>query len=101
MWVETVFANTTDPQLYPYIERCSGLTLDLPAMESRIGLSHISYSTELVNREAKPNARAQMNGFVSVQNFFALGLLQDETKQSLMGFKALIDDQIQIAKDAK
>jgi hypothetical protein len=49
MWVETVFANTTDPQLHPYIEWCSGLTLDLPAMESRIGLSHISYGTELVN----------------------------------------------------
>ncbi len=32
MWVETVFLNTTDPQLQPYIEWCSGRTLDLPAM---------------------------------------------------------------------
>ncbi len=101
MWVETVFVNTTDPQLHPYIEWCSGLTLDLSAMESRIGLSHLSYGTELVNRGTKPNARAQMDSPASVQNFVALGLLQDETKQSLVAFKALIDDQIQIAKDAK
>jgi hypothetical protein len=90
MWVETVFANTTDPQLHPYIEWCSGLTLDLPAMETKIGLSHISYGTELVNQEAKPNARAQMDGFASVQNFVALGPLQDDTKQSLVAFKAVV-----------
>ncbi len=42
-----------------------------------------------------------MDGFASVQKFFALWLLQDETKQSLVGFEALIDDQIQIANDAK
>jgi hypothetical protein len=54
-------------------------------MESKIGLSHISYGTELANREAKPNARPQMDSFASVQKLFALGLLQDETKQSLLG----------------
>jgi hypothetical protein len=42
-----------------------------------------------------------MDSFASVQNFVALGLLQDETKPSLMDFKALIDGQIQIAKEAK
>jgi hypothetical protein len=33
--------SLTPPQLHPYIEWRSGLTLDLPAMESKIGLSHI------------------------------------------------------------
>ncbi len=59
MWVETVFANTTDLQLHPYIEWCSGLTLDLHAMESKIDLSHVPYGTELVNQEAMPNVPAQ------------------------------------------
>jgi hypothetical protein len=78
MWVETVFHNTT-----------------------KICLSHIPYSTELVNREAKPNAKPRMDGFASVQNFVTLGLMQDDTKQSLLAFKAVVDEQIQIAKEAK
>jgi hypothetical protein len=102
MWVETVFLNTTDPQLYPYIEWCSGLTLDLPTMEAKIDLSHIPHGTELVNREVKPNARPQMDPFATVQNFITLGLIQDDTKQSLLeALRDLIDEQIQIAKDAK
>ncbi len=36
-----------------------------------------------------------------MQNFVALGLLHDDTKQSLAAFKALVDEQINIAKDAK
>jgi hypothetical protein len=50
MWLETVFQNTTDPQMHPYIEWCSGVTLDLPAMEAKIGLSHITYGTELITQ---------------------------------------------------
>jgi hypothetical protein len=101
MWVETVFQNTTDPQMHPYIEWCSGLTLDLPAMEAKIGLSHIPYSTELISRETKPNAKPRMDGFASVQNFVTLGLIQDDTKQSLLALKAVVDEQINIAKEAK
>ncbi len=101
MWVETVFQNTTDPQMHPYIEWCSGLTLDLPEMEATIGLSHIPYGTELVNREAKPNAKPRTDFFASVQNFVTQGLIQDDTKQSLLAFKAVVDEQINIAKEAK
>jgi hypothetical protein len=70
-------------------------------MESKIGLAHIPYSAELVYREAKPNARAQVDNIAPVQKFFSLGLLPDETKQSLLNFKALIDEQIQLTKDGK
>ncbi len=101
MWVESIFQNTTDPQIHPYIEWCNGLTLDLPAMEAKIGLSHIPYSTELVSREAKPNAKPRMDSFAPVQNFVTLGLMQDDTKQSLLAFKAVVDEQFHIAKEAK
>jgi hypothetical protein len=98
MWVESVFQNTTDPQMHPYVEWCNGLTLDLPAMEAKIGLSHIPYSTELVSLQAKPNAKPRMDSFASVQNFITLGLMQDDTKQSLLAFKAIVDEQIHIAQ---
>ncbi len=101
MWVESVFQNTTDPQMHQYIEWCSGLTLDLPAMEAKIGLSHIPYSTELITQASKPNAKPQTDNFASVQNFVTLGLMQDDTKQSLLAFKAVVDEQINIAKEAK
>jgi hypothetical protein len=42
-----------------------------------------------------------MDGFASVQNFVTLGLMQDDTKQSLLDFKAIVDEQINIAKEAK
>jgi hypothetical protein len=78
-------------------------TLDLPAMEAKIGLSHIPYSTKLVSRQgqAKPNAKPQMDCFASVQNFVTLGLMQDDTKQSLLAFKEIVDEQIHIAQEAK
>ena len=101
MWLETVFQNTTDPQMHPYIEWCSGVTLDLPAMETKIGLSHIAYGTELITQTSKPNARPRTDSFASVQNFVTLGLIQDDTKQSLLAFKAVVDEQINIAKEAK
>jgi hypothetical protein len=88
MWVETVFQNTTDPQMHPYIEWCSGLTLDLPAMEAKIGLSHVPYGTELINQALNPNAKPRTDNFASVQNFVTLGLMQDDTKQSLLAKEA-------------
>jgi hypothetical protein len=69
-------------------------------MEAKIGLSHIPYSTELVSRDAKPNAKPRMDSFASMQNFVTLGLMLDDTKQSLLAFKA-VDEQIHIAKEAK
>jgi hypothetical protein len=101
MWVETVFQNTTDPQLHPYIEWCSGVTLDLPAMEAKIGLLHIPYGTELVTQTSKPNARPRTEFFASVQNFVTLGLIQDDIKQSLLALNAVVNEQINIAKEAK
>jgi hypothetical protein len=101
MWVEPIFQNTTDPQLHPYIEWCSGLTLDLPAMEAKIGLSHVPYGTELIDRQTIANAKLRMDSFASVQNFVTLGLIQDDTKQSLLALKATVDEQIKIAKEAK
>ncbi len=65
MWVESVFQNTTDSQIHPYVEWCSSLKLDLPAMEAKIGLSHIPYNTELISREAKPNAKPRTDNFAS------------------------------------
>jgi hypothetical protein len=70
MWVETAFQNTTDPQMHPYIEWCSGVTLDLPAMEAKIGLSHIPYGTELINREAKPNAKPRTDSLFCISPKF-------------------------------
>ncbi len=87
--------------MHPYIEWCSGVTLDLPAMEAKIGLSHIPYGAELINREAKPNAKPRTDFFASVQNFVTLGPIQDDTKQSLLALKAVVDEQINIAKEAK
>jgi hypothetical protein len=101
MWVETVFQNTTDPQMHPYIEWCSGVTLDLPAIEAKIGLSHIPYGTELITQTSKPNAKPRTDSFASVQNFVTLGLIQDDTKQSLLAFKTVVDEQINIAQEAK
>ncbi len=101
MWVESVFQNTTDPQIHPYIEWFSGVTLNLPAMEAKIGLSHIPYGTELITEALNPNAKPRTDNFASVQNFVTLGLIQNDTKQSLLNFKAVVDEQINIAKEAK
>jgi hypothetical protein len=65
-------------------------------MESKIGPA---YGSELVHREAKQNARAPVDYVAPVHQFFTLGLLSHETKQSLLDFKDLIDEQIQIAED--
>jgi hypothetical protein len=100
MWVEIVFQNTTDPQLHPYIGWCSGVTLDLPAMETKIGLSHIPYGTEII-QAPKLSAKRGTDFFASVQNFVTLGLIQDDTKQSLLALKAVVDEQINTAKEAK
>jgi hypothetical protein len=70
-------------------------------MEATIGLSHIPYGAELINKEAKPNARPRIDFFASVKNFVTIGLMQDDTMQSLLTLKAVVDEQIRIAKEAK
>ncbi len=70
-------------------------------MEAKIGLSHIPYGTELITQSSNLNARPQTKSFASVQNFVTLGLIQDDTKQSLLALKAVVDEQINIAKEAK
>jgi hypothetical protein len=70
-------------------------------MEAKIGLSHIPYGTELITQALNPNTKPRTDNFASVQNFVTLELIQNDIKQSLLDFKAVVDDQINIAKEAK
>jgi hypothetical protein len=42
MWNEGLFIQTKDEQVHPYVEWCGCNTLDFPAMEKILGLTHIS-----------------------------------------------------------
>jgi hypothetical protein len=52
MWNEGVFIQTKVEQLHPYVEWCGCNTLDFPAMEKILGLTHISLGTEIAYKEA-------------------------------------------------
>jgi hypothetical protein len=52
MWNEGFFIQTKDEQLHPYVEWCGCNTLNFPAMEKILGLTYISFGTEIAYKEA-------------------------------------------------
>ena len=110
MWNEGVFIQTKDEQLHPYVEWCGCNTLDFPAMERHLGLTHISFGTEIVYKEAdlpiippSPVATAtgvkgkRMDPIATVQRLQELGVLPNQTKDFLIMYKDKVDEQIDIA----
>jgi hypothetical protein len=110
MWNEVVFIQTKDEQLHPYMEWCGCNTLDFPAMEKILGLTHIRCGTEIVYKEvdlpiipptpvasATGNKGKRMDPIKMVQRLQELGVISDQTKETLIKYKDKVDEQIEIA----
>ncbi len=108
MWNEGVLISTKDEQLHPYVEWCGCNTLDFPAMERILGLTHINFGVKIVYKEAdlpiippRPNSIYSSNKgkridpIKTVQRSHELGVISDQTKDTLIKYKAKVDEQIE------
>ncbi len=112
MWNEGVFISTKDEQLHPYVEWCGCNTLDFPAMERILGLTHISFGAKIVYKEADlpiipptlnstGNKGKRIDPVKTVQRLDELGVISDQTKDTLIKYKDKVDEQIEIANKEK
>jgi hypothetical protein len=83
-------------------------------MEKSLGLTHISFGTEIAYKEADlpiipptPVATAtgikgkRMDPMKTVQRLQELGVISDQTKETLIKYKDKVDEQIEIANKEK
>jgi hypothetical protein len=113
MWNEGAFISTKDEQLHPYVEWYGCNTLDFPAMEKILGLTHINFGVEIVYKEADlpiipptlnstGNKGKRIDPAKTVQRLQELGvILFDQTKDTLTKYKTKVDEQIKIANKEK
>jgi hypothetical protein len=109
MWDELPLSASTDQQLYPYTEWCPGNTLDFQTMESKLGISHIPYGSEIVYKEHNTAAsacstkapRKQQDHRATIERLYDLGVFRTQAQPELLELKAIFDEQIKLASDEK
>ncbi len=70
-------------------------------MEANLYISHIPYENEIVLRQGGPTAtgkaRLLVDNLGTVQRLVYYGLMVDDSKDNLLSYKALFDEQIELA----
>ncbi len=96
----------TIAQLHPYFEWCPGLTLDLHHLDAECGLAHFPIGAEIINRNDLPvpvngKRKPYVDHRATVARFFHLGVMDSQGRESLLSFKAILDERIEVAKKAQ
>jgi hypothetical protein len=112
MWNEGAFISTKDEQLHPYVEWCGCNTIDFPAMEKILDLTHINFGVEIVYKEvdlpiipptlnSTGNKGKRIVPAKTVQRLQELDVISDQTKDTSIKYKYKVDEQIEIANKEK
>ncbi len=108
MWDELPLSASTDAGLHPYTEWCPGNTLDFHEMESKLGLAHIPYGSEIVYQPLKvvpatstKVPRRLQDHRATVERLYDLGVINTQALPELLELKAIFDEQIRIATEEK
>jgi len=101
MWHENPTQAIPDEQLHPYVAWFPCNSFQFEQVETILGISHIPYGNEIAWRQSAPTAtgkpRLIVDNLATVQRLLDHGLMVDDSKDNLLSYKALFDDQIEIA----
>ena len=101
MWHENPTQAIPDEQLHPYVAWFPCNSFQFEQVETILGISHIPYGNEIAWRQSAPTAtgkpRLIVDNLATVQRLLDYGLMVDDSKDNLLSYKALFDDQIDLA----
>ena len=101
LWHESPTQHIPDEQLHPYVAWFPCKSFQFELVETNLGISHIPYGNEIVWRQGNPTAtgkpRLIVDNLGTVQRLCDYGLLVNDSKDNLLSYKALFDEQIELA----
>ncbi len=102
MWHENPTQAIHDEQLHPYSAWFPCNSFQFEDAETVLGILHIPYGNEIVWRQGNPTAsgkpRLIVDNLKTVQRLVDYGLITSASKTDLLSFKALLDQQIELAQ---
>ena len=105
MWHENPTSAIVDEQLHPYIAWFPCNSFQFEEAETALGIYHIPFGNEVVWRASNPTAsgkpRLIVDNLGTVQRLVDLGLITSASKTNLLSYKALLDQQIELAEAEK
>ncbi len=105
MWHENPTQTIPDEQLHPYVEWFPCNPFQFGQAEIDLGISNIPYGNEIVWRQSNPTAtgkpRLIVDNLATMQRLCDLGLLANASKANFLSYKALVDEQIELAGKEK
>jgi hypothetical protein len=105
MWHENPTQTIPDEQLHPYAEWFPCNPFQCGQAEIDLGIFNIPYGNEIAWRQSAPTAtgkpRLIVDNLATVQRLCDYGLLANDSKANLLSYKALFDEQIELAGKEK
>ena len=104
-WSDLALSTLSDHQLHPYCGWCPGLSLDLYAMDVECGLAHFPIGAEIIDRTDIPafvngKRKQHVDNHATVARLYKLGVMDTQSRESLLSLKAVLDANIETAKQA-